>query len=121
MKIKLSLGASEEIKSILMQYSAIVYEVPHEICSLNPTSSSKATESGGVSSGPDQSPPAGRQDNFCGSEEERVPASVFRYYFYEKWATLYNETTWILAADFKDVIFQSDPFVFRKKEWSDYQ
>lgn len=60
-------------------------------------------------------------DNFCGSDEERVPASMFRYFFYEKWAAAYNESVTILMADFKDVIFQSDPFAFHQLEWRDYQ
>ena len=101
--IALEEGQSDAVKSILKEYAAVVYEVPKEICSA-------ANSTAGASS-----------DNFCGSADEHVPASVFRYYFYEKWAAVYNESTSILLADFKDVLFQSDPFVFHTKEWADYQ
>ena len=81
----------------------MVYEVPYEICSKYVHGIQKV-------------------DNFCGSEEERVPASIFRYFFYEKWAAIYNETSSILLADFKDVIFQSNPFIFHNEQWGiDYQ
>lgn len=103
--IAIEAGQGDEVKAILKEYSAVVYEIPREICS----SSGAAYLS------------AATEDNFCGSAEERVPASVFRYYFYEKWAAMYNESTTILLADFKDVLFQGDPFVFHKSEWSDYQ
>ena len=98
-------GLSDEAKSILLEYDVVVYEVPAKICS---------HYVGGVvvKEG---------VDNFCGSEEEKVPASVFRYFFYEKWAAAYNETIPILMADFKDVIFQSNPFIFHVKEWGDHQ
>ena len=118
----LCLDFSEEIKEILILYSAVVYIVPFQICS---TSISTATNSN--STHPQNNVnkqdliPSASPDNFCGSEDERVPASVFRYFFYEKWASRYNETTWILTADFKDVIFQGNPFLFRKREWKDYQ
>ena len=39
-----------------------------------------------------------------------MPASVFRYYFYEKWAGIYSTTSFILVSDFRDIIFQDDPF-----------
>ena len=57
----------KEEKAILIHYQVVVYEI-----SCIP-SNSKATDS-----------------IFCGSEEERAPASVFRHYFYEKWAANYN-------------------------------
>ena len=35
---------------------------------------------------------------------------------------MYNESTSILMADFKDVIFQSNPFTFHSDQWGlDYQ
>ncbi len=54
---------------------------------------------------------------FCGSEEERVPASVFRYYFYEKWALTYSDKSLIMLVDFRDIVFQSDPFQFHLDDW----
>ncbi|KAJ1439151.1 hypothetical protein B484DRAFT_188281 [Ochromonadaceae sp. CCMP2298] len=87
-----------EIKAILHHHRAVVYLLPPSLCS-------KATDS-----------------IFCGSEEERVPASVFRFNFYEKWALLYAEKSRILIADFRDVIFQANPFSYRVGDWSaDYQ
>lgn len=98
-------GQSEEAKGILRDYNVVVYEVPAKICSQY--IGGVVVKEGG--------------DNYCGSEEERVPASMFRYFFYEKWAAAYNESVLILMADFKDVIFQSNPFTFHTKEWGDYQ
>ena len=47
----------------------------------------------------------------------RVPASVFRFYFFELWAALYPENSLILISDFKDVFFQADPFAFKRHHW----
>ena len=82
-----------EIKSILLYYKTIVYLLPINLCS-------KIT-------------------NFiyCGNEDERVPSSVFRYYFYEKWSALYNENTMILITDFRDIIFQKNPFLYHQNDW----
>ena len=44
----------------------------------------------------------------------RVPASVFRYYFYEKWAAQYTENSFIMFADFRDIFFQADPFLYHR-------
>ena len=82
-----------EIKAILIHYKAVVYEIPQDLCA-------KETRS-----------------IFCGSQDERVPASVFRYFFYEKWASAYNENVLLLLADFRDILFQSNPFEYRQSEW----
>lgn len=82
-----------EIKSILSHYKAVVYLLPKDLCS-------KASDS-----------------IFCGSEEERVPASVFRFYFCEKWAALYSEDANILITDFRDILFQANPFTYHKNDW----
>jgi hypothetical protein len=47
-----------------------------------------------------------------------VPPAQVRYYVYQKWAALYNRSTRILLTDARDVIFQSDPFLYRRHEWS---
>jgi hypothetical protein len=93
MVLALETGYSATVKAILQHYKVIVYEIPHDLCS-------KATRS-----------------IFCGNEEERVPASVFRYYFYEKWAALYTEASFVLISDFRDIIFQADPFEYNRNEW----
>lgn len=84
---------TNEMKSILKYYNTIVYEIPETLCS-------KATD-----------------NIFCGSEDERAPASVFRYYFYEKWASNYNDKSLILLSDFRDIIFQSNPFIYHTNDW----
>jgi hypothetical protein len=84
---------SDAVKAVLIHYKAVVYVLPDNLCS-------QATRS-----------------IFCGSEEERVPASVFRYYFYEKWAAQYSENSLLMYVDFRDVFFQSNPFEYRKDEW----
>lgn len=57
---------------------------------------------------------------FCGSEEERVPVSVFRYYVYEKWLANYAQESMVFLADFRDLVFQRDPFPYRAHESRDY-
>ena len=91
--LALETGYSDTAKAILKHYNIIVYEIPHDLCS-------KATRS-----------------IFCGSEDERVPASVFRYYFYELWAVHYSVESLLMLADFRDIVFQSDPFEYHRSEW----
>eukprot|EP01037_Dinobryon_pediforme_P021333 gene21333-22171_t len=91
-------GLNEELKEILRYYRAVVYLLPNDLCS-------KATTS-----------------IFCGSAEERVPASVFRFYFFEMWAAMYPDNSLLLITDFRDVFFQADPFSFKTEQWlPDYQ
>jgi len=80
-----SSSVTKEVQSILQAYKVVVYILPMDLCS-------RATHS-----------------IFCGSEDERVPASVFRYYFYEIWASLYSEKSFIMISDFHDMLFQSNP------------
>ena len=87
---------SAEERTALIKYGAVVYELSRDLCS-------KAV--------------AGF---FCGMEEERVPVSVFRYYVYEKWLAAYSPSSMVLLADFRDIIFQADPFQYRVQEWKDY-
>jgi hypothetical protein len=90
---------TEAMKQILQQYQATVYLLPPALCSIDK-----------------QSPSASRI--FCGSAEERVPATAFRYFFYEKWAGMYNASvSHILIADFRDVFFQGNPFTYRLSDW----
>lgn len=86
-------SVTKEAMAILAYYKAVVYLLPKDLCS-------KATRS-----------------IFCGSEDERVPASVFRYFFYEKWAAMYSETSLVMTTDFRDVFFQGNPFDYRLDEW----
>lgn len=96
--VAIEAGFSAEIKAILIRYKAVVYEIPKDLCS-------RATRS-----------------IFCGSSDERVPASVFRYYFYEKWASMYADTSLLMFTDFRDIVFQSNPFEYHPTEWNtEYQ
>jgi len=50
--------------------------------------------------------------------KEKYPICVIRYYLYLWWARQYDQTTYFMISDFRDVIFQSDPFQYRKFEWA---
>lgn len=41
----------------------------------------------------------------------------YRYFFYEKWASHYQQSSLILLSDFRDVIFQADPFGYHIDDW----
>lgn len=84
---------TSSMQSILKSYNVTVYVLPEDMCS-------RATHS-----------------IFCGIEEERVPASVFRYYLYEIWASIYSLKSFIMLADFHDVIFQGNPFHYQLSQW----
>ena len=47
-----------------------------------------------------------------------VPISMIRLYMYKWWATMYKRNATILIADFRDVIFQSNPFIYRRHTWA---
>ena len=94
--IAIEADPAESTKAVLNQYNAVAYELPKNMC---------------------QRSPAGF---FCGSEDERIPASVFRYYVYEKWLSHYSKESLVLLTDYRDIIFQSNPFTYRIQEWKDY-
>jgi hypothetical protein len=94
-----------EAKQIMLTHRAVVYQLPSDICSVGAPTLGDTGFSAGY---------------FCGSEQERIPVSVFRYYVYEKWTALYDENSLIFLSDFQDVIFQSDPFTYRRQEWQEY-
>lgn len=91
---------TEEMKAVLQRHRAVVYLLPPALCNIEKTSSALSPSI------------------FCGSAEERVPATAFRYFFYEKWAANYNaSSSHILIADFRDLFFQADPFTYRLSDW----
>lgn len=64
----------------------------------------------------------GRQETMCSfkgsnNQGESYSVNMIRYYLYQWWAVHYAETSYILVADFRDVLFQSNPFVYRTFEW----
>lgn len=46
-----------------------------------------------------------------------VPVTLFRYYVYQYWALKYSKQSVILLADFRDVIFQTNPFNYKTTDW----
>ncbi|KAJ1427489.1 hypothetical protein B484DRAFT_450265 [Ochromonadaceae sp. CCMP2298] len=45
------------------------------------------------------------------------PVTLARYLYYQQWALMYPQTAYIMLADFRDVLFQSNPFQNRIAEW----
>ena len=60
--------------------------------------------------------------NFPG-QEEKFSINMIRFHLYEWWARLYSKNTQIMLSDFRDVFFQSNPFVYKPFQWApeDYQ
>jgi hypothetical protein len=55
--------------------------------------------------------------SFKGRPDMKASVNVIRYYLYQYWAALYNSNAMIMIADFRDVLFQSNPFIFETKLW----
>lgn len=51
------------------------------------------------------------------SLHDTISINMIRYLFYQWWATKYSEDTVIFLTDFRDVIFQSNPFSYLKQLW----
>lgn len=47
--------------------------------------------------------------------------NVMRLHLYKWWASFYDEDAKILLSDFRDVFFQTDPFVYMPESWKDHQ
>jgi hypothetical protein len=61
---------------------------------------------------------AGLNDMRCKfAGEADVPVTLTRYYFYQKWALLYPKNAYLMIADFRDVLFQSNPFKNKFNDW----
>jgi hypothetical protein len=45
------------------------------------------------------------------------PITLARYFYYRQWAIIYPQDAYIMLADFRDVIFQSNPFQNRFGDW----
>lgn len=52
-----------------------------------------------------------------GRPNSTMPAAQFRYYLYRLWAQQYNRDTIIMLSDFRDVLFQSNPFDYMLGSW----
>jgi hypothetical protein len=56
--------------------------------------------------------------NLDGQESsDQVSMNMIRYYLYQFWASLYEPQALIMLSDFRDVLFQSNPFEYKTKEW----
>ena len=53
---------------------------------------------------------------FAGQKED-FSINMIRYYLYQWWALLYSNEALIMISDFRDVFFQSNPFLYRTYEW----
>ena len=45
------------------------------------------------------------------------PVTLSRYYVYQQWAVMYPQSSFIMVADFRDVLFQSNPFKNKLADW----
>lgn len=53
-----------------------------------------------------------------GYEGEAVSVNMVRYLLYMWWSTKYSADTTILVSDFRDVLFQSNPFEYMPDQWA---
>jgi hypothetical protein len=61
---------------------------------------------------------AGRKNvALLGRPNSTMPAAQFRYYLYRIWAQQYSRNTIIMLSDFRDVLFQSNPFDYMLGAW----
>jgi len=49
---------------------------------------------------------------------QQLQINFMRYYLYRWWAMQYSSDTLIMISDFRDVFFQSNPFLYRRSEWA---
>jgi hypothetical protein len=49
-------------------------------------------------------------DTSCDFLGERLPITLIRSFIYQYWALQYPDTSYIMMSDFRDVMFQSNPF-----------
>ena len=59
-------------------------------------------------------------DQVCSfkGQDKKVSINMVRYFLYQWWGSLYNEGALIMLSDFRDVMFQSNPFLYRRWEWA---
>ena len=55
----------------------------------------------------------------CEFMNEKLPITLMRSFIYQYWALQYPDTTYIMMSDFRDVLFQSNPFTLKSRfsEW----
>jgi hypothetical protein len=62
--------------------------------------------------------PADRECRIHGTNDPKVSLNMMRYRLYLWWASKYEKNTNILIADFRDVFFQSNPFLYMPNQWA---
>lgn len=61
---------------------------------------------------------SGRADIRCGFKGATdFPVTLLRNYLYQFWAMKYPSSAFIMTADFRDTIFQSNPFKYKIEDW----
>jgi hypothetical protein len=49
---------------------------------------------------------------------EKFSVNVIRYFLYKWWAMKYGVDSIIMLSDFRDVVFQANPFTYHSEEWA---
>jgi len=49
---------------------------------------------------------------------QQLQINFMRYYLYRWWAMQYSTETLIMISDFRDVFFQSNPFLYKPEQWT---
>jgi hypothetical protein len=87
-----------EVLDVLFNYNVIVYKIPMN-CIKN------------------KHIPWTNDCKFVVDSMNYIPKAQLRYYLYQQWAAHYNRGVEIMATDSRDVLFQSNPFLYRLNEW----
>jgi hypothetical protein len=53
-----------------------------------------------------------------GQKISKVSINMLRYILYQWWTAKYTSNAVILISDFRDVLFQSNPFVYMADQWA---
>lgn len=51
-------------------------------------------------------------------QDDYFSVNMIRYYLYLWWSILYDNDALIMISDFRDVMFQSNPFIYRTFQWA---
>lgn len=91
-------GSSEGLISTLKEYDAIVYSVKMKCDSRNHFEMKCTFE------------------DF--KDTESFSINMMRFYLYKWLATAYSQSSLVMISDFRDVMFQSNPFDYKRKDWA---
>jgi uncharacterized protein YdbL (DUF1318 family) len=88
-------GASNDFKKTIASFNAVIYDVKSQCTGQHLTHRCVVNGYQGTS----------------------VSVNMVRYLLYQWWALKYSEHTVILISDFRDVLFQSNPFTYMPNQW----